>query len=104
MSTTYRWMAGLLAATACLLATLHSAQARTTSRQESESATLMKELSRDFTALEKEIRQQNPEGVASALAAFHAAYPRMKTLQPAVRADLADEFGRHVEHFGELLN
>src|SRR5882672_10489920 len=104
MNATYGWSVCLLAAGACLFASLHSAQARTARGQESDSAALMKELSSDFTALEKEIRERNTAGVASTLVAFHAALPRMKALQPAVHGDLADEFGRQVERFGELLN
>src|SRR5689334_6534587 len=104
MSATYSWAVASLAAGACLLATLHSVQARTPRVQVGGAATLMKELSSDFTALEKSIRTQDSAGAANALEALRAAHPRMKTLQPALHRDLGDEFTRHVEHFGELLD
>jgi len=104
MNATCSWGVSLLAAGACLLVTLHSVQARAATLQENGTAALMKELSSDFTALEKEIRAGNSAGVASALDAFRAAYPRVKKLQPALHRDLGDEFGRHVERFGELLD
>jgi len=76
MNTTSRWSASLLAAGACVLATLHSVQGGTEGGEVRDSAALMKELSSDFTALEKEIRAGNSEGMTSALAYFRAAYPR----------------------------
>lgn len=104
MNATCRWGVPLLAASACLFATLHAAQARAARVQEDGAAVLMKELSSDFTALEKEIRARNTAGVTSALDSIRAAYPRMKTLQPALHRDLGDEFTRHVERFGELVD
>jgi plastocyanin/cytochrome c556 len=104
MQPTHRWGFSLLAAAACCLLTWHSVQARAGQPQEGGATALMKELSSDFAVLEKEIQARNTAGVASALDTFRAAYPRVRTLQPALHRDLADEFGRHVERFGELLD
>ena len=104
MNASHTWRVPLLAAGACLLAALHSVQARTSAAQDAGAAALMKELSSDFTALEKQTRLRDSAGIASALDAFRAASARMKALQPEVHRDLGDEFGRHVERFGELLD
>jgi plastocyanin/cytochrome c556 len=93
----------LLTAACLLAAALRSAHARSAA-QESDGATLMKELSSDFTALEKAIHERTDEGIATPLAALRDAYPRMRTIKPGVHGDAEEELARHVERFGEILS
>lgn len=93
------WIAGGL-----LLAAFQSMSRDVGARQESAGAALMKDLSSNFSALERALRAGEGEAVGKELALLRASRLPMRGLRPQVHANLADEFKRHVDRFGELLD
>jgi plastocyanin/cytochrome c556 len=93
-----------LAGGAVLLGVSHSPSAAAGSRQEADSAAVMKDLSSGFTGLEKALREGDGEAISKGIAVLHDAYPCLKTLKLADAPELPEEFHRHVVRFGELLD
>jgi len=103
MKPTFRASIAVLAEGACLLAAFGGPAGEARAGQRGEPAALMRDLSDGFTALEKELRAGDTGAIAVELATLTAVVPRMRDLEPEVHADLLDEFGRHVQRFGELM-